>query len=102
MKIEFPETLEEITVWAMEHAGDVSISYFTQLYYSHRLMQHVVKQQIHAWIKRIAQLEGAVTNERIPNRSINPWDVYYRVRVAGIEICKLDRDEKNEIFGDCE
>jgi hypothetical protein len=103
MKIEFPETLEEIVVWAMEYSHGNTRSYFTQLYYSHRLMlMPIVKQQVNAWLKRIAPLGGAVTIDCMPNRSINPWHVYYRVSVAGIFVCVLDQTEHNEILGDCE
>jgi hypothetical protein len=90
-KIEFPETLEDIVVWAMEHTGDNTItgSYFVQLYHINwRVMtSNQVHDQFCAWLTRIAQHEGAVTHKQQSKPGRSP--MHYRVSVAGIFVCVL-------------
>jgi hypothetical protein len=102
MKIELPRTLEEITVWALENSTlcnseDSYRSLFTyQLWHKGTAQLSVDKlhQRILAWLKDIAPLEGAVTH-RPQKHSV----MYYRVSVAGIWICTVNEQEKDEIFG---
>jgi hypothetical protein len=96
--IEFPETLEEITVWAMEHAGDNTISFYSRAWRNNtrEMASGLVYHQIRAWLTRIAQLEGAVTHEQ------QPWPDtvlgQYRVSVAGIFVCVLSEVDLTAIY----
>jgi hypothetical protein len=97
MNINFPETLEEITVWALENSTKCTdtVSYF-------RLCQHrrypdlngaEVSRQVRAWIHRIVQLEGAVSH-----RMHRPPRHHYRVTVAGIFVWVATKQELAMIY----
>jgi hypothetical protein len=81
MNIEFPETLEEITVWALEYAHDNTRSYYSSV-------RRDLPNKVHflEWLTRIAQLEGAVTHKLMPP-CVEGCE--YRVSVAGIFVCVL-------------
>jgi hypothetical protein len=101
--IELPRTLEEITVWKLEHADLISndnsrASYFNLLFRAHtpELYGPQVQQQLLAWLESIVHLEGIVTLEPA-HRDYSPK--WYRVRVAGIRIFTISHSALDRISG---
>jgi hypothetical protein len=91
IEIDFPETLEDITLWALENAtaNNNKPAYFHQIWKENadELSGRQVHHQFCAWLTRIAQLEGAVTYKGQLCPVLGSQD--YQVRVAGIFVCVL-------------
>jgi Na+/H+ antiporter NhaA len=99
IEIEFPETLEEITVWALENAGDNTISYFIRLYreYNREMTSGQVATQVRAWLERIAPLGGIVTHQPLHSSNSN---ADHQVSVAGVFVCVMMTNEMSETLGE--
>jgi hypothetical protein len=99
--IELPETLEDILVLSLEHTGRTGRnSFYTRFYRQSRADQlgYEIRQHIIDWLVRIMRFPGVVTNERIPWGPSQP--AFFRVQVAGVEICTISNREKISIFGE--
>jgi hypothetical protein len=98
MNIEFPETLEDILVWAMENAtADTNTgSYFVRLYHINwrEMTSNQVYRQVRAWIVRTMRFQGTVTIK------YRPASGYFHIRVAGIGVCTISSTEYHAIFGE--
>jgi hypothetical protein len=95
-----PETLEEITVWALENAtADTdNRSYFEQLCWD-RTTEMSCKQivyHLHDWLRRIVHLECIMTHHTYGP----PWQDYYSISLAGIFVCIVDELELDNIYKD--
>jgi hypothetical protein len=102
----FPETLEDIVVWTLEH-GQVE-RYLHHLHHNHKQLGRfpLLKTRLRVldWIVRIRKLDGIVQFEWQRTGSIvsssREFDSgYYLVRVASIQICTITPTEHNEIRG---
>jgi hypothetical protein len=105
IEIDFPETLEDITLWALENAMPYTYasSYFYQIRQENNihLNSDQVLDQIRAWLTRIAHLEGAVTHRQRKKSGSPP--IEYIVFVAGVFVCSMTAKELIAMYlGDCE
>jgi hypothetical protein len=101
IEIDFPETLEDILVWKLENS-DLTDSYHMDLWGQHGMW--FSSMELHTllkeWLRRIAKLNTIVTYriktqlyESLPSRN------RYYASVAGVYVCVLNYQEKDEIFG---
>jgi hypothetical protein len=98
LEIELPETREEITLWRLEQV-DQSRSYlhWLQLQVTAWCSGLATRILVTEWLARIWPL-GVVTSVYIGNSA--DASIYYRVSVAGIEICTVNQTHHNEIRGE--
>jgi hypothetical protein len=100
---EFPETLEEITVWKLEHA-DLLDSYFNMMW--NQLGAWFSGDELHKmileWLARIHKFSGIVTHCAIgfALSAHGPRTRQVRVSVAGIFVCVLDEQELAKMQGE--
>jgi hypothetical protein len=92
--LEFPETLEEITVWKLEHVHVESYLYHAQL--SNLCSASSTRILVIEWLARIHAL-GIVTSDQAYIDALERQ--YHTVSVAGIRICIMTSHERKEIFG---
>jgi hypothetical protein len=100
-----PDTLEDIVVWALEHASCVRYGYLRHLQSNNEKGFHTVPMLtmgirgcVLEWLVRIRKL-GVVTSDwASPIAERNGY--YPVVSVAGIHVCSVTPTEHKEIFGD--
>jgi hypothetical protein len=101
IEIDFPETLEDILVWKLENS-DLTDSYHMDLWGQHGMWVSSIELHtlVKEWLRRIAKLNTIVTYriktqlyESLPSRN------RYYASVAGVYVCVLNYQEKDEIFG---
>jgi hypothetical protein len=84
--IEFPETLEELTVWKLEQVD--SRSTFRSFLYRTVRAPHdhaTIDHQMTAWLHRMHALEGIVMITKAPPFALGP-DFSYEISVAGVHV----------------
>jgi hypothetical protein len=98
MNIGFPETLEDILVWAMENATEDTNtgSYYARLCHINRceMTSNQVYRQVRAWFVRTLRFQGTVTSK------YRPASGYFQIRVAGIGVCTISSTQYHAIFGE--
>jgi hypothetical protein len=97
--LELPETLEEIVVWKLENAHVESYLYHAQL--NSVCSAWPTRILVLEWLARIHAL-GIVTSTQTYSTQTYSGDLalqYHTVSVAGIQICIMTWQERNEIFG---
>jgi hypothetical protein len=90
---EFPETVEEIVVWKLEHDS------YQYSQYMHYVQDHTVYGRsltrilVIEWLHRVAKLKTVVT-------SVQTYvsEAYYLVSVAGILVCVLSEVELTAMY----
>jgi hypothetical protein len=99
---ELPETLEDIVVWALEHAQVKRYLHHVQMTNFACRAGLTARELVLEWLVRIWPL-GVVTSDYawsgIHTYNGEPSD-YYRVSVAGIAIGAVTQREYNEIRGE--
>jgi hypothetical protein len=91
---EFPETLEEITVWRLEQVDPRG--WYLHYVFNHTVYSHsIARAQVLNWLVRIRKLGSIVQCTQLPGRKGN-----WLVRVAGVRVCTVTRTQHNEIRGE--
>jgi hypothetical protein len=96
--LELPETLEEIVLWKLEHAHVESYLYHLQSNNWHWCSASSTRILVIEWLVRIHAM-GIVTSVQT-YRDGELARQFHTVSVAGIQICIMTWQERDEIFGE--
>jgi hypothetical protein len=101
---EFPETREDIVVWALEHGQRKRYLHYLQNKHPDRYPHLALREQVLEWLERIAPMAGIVQFEwqstDSPGRRREFPSGYFRVSVASIMICTITPREQATIVGE--
>jgi hypothetical protein len=101
---EFPETREEITVWALEHGQVKRYLHYVQNKHPDRYPYLALREQVLEWLVRIRTLDGIVQFEwqstDSPGRRRESLSGYFRASVASIMICTITPREHAKLVGE--